>query len=239
MNLTTDNWIAIIGIIIPVLLLMFSGIRNGIVILFNKIMNRKIEVVSDVIDERFSSLNYQTKPVPFLDKNGYLTVDAILKNNYSQFKDDLPNAGELRGEEVCIANYKNSKDTGGTRPRLSEKEKEKEKEITNLMPSKEIDITLNDIISNWNKKVKKVTTYSDIEKIKFISRFHFYFETIHPFFDGNGRIGRMLISEQSSFLFDKIINFEPNQKKYYEAINLATKGDESLLQLIIQGEVQK
>ena len=232
-NFNTDNWIALAAIIIPIILMMISNVRNWIFILFKKIKNRKIEVISPSLDEKFSSLNSQMKATSFLSKNGYITIDSILQNHYSLFQTTLENAGQLRKNEVYIKCYKNNSQDGGTIVNIQKEE------ITNLLSSTEIHITLKDIVSDWNKKVNKVKSYSNKEKIEFVSRFHLYFEMIHPFLDGNGRIGRMIINEQLSFLFDKIIDFKPESKKYYEAISLAVKGDESLLKLIIQEEVQK
>lgn len=233
MDLTTDNWIAIAAIVIPIILMMVSKIRNWIFAIFKTIKNRKIEVVSDVIEEKFASLNPQLKTIPFLDKNGYIDINSILKNHYSLFQNTLKNPGKFRENEVYIKCYKSDDNNGGTMVIALNEEK------TNLLSSTEIHITLDDILSDWNKKIKKIKNYSNKEKIEFVSRFHLYFEMIHPFLDGNGRIGRMIINEQLSFLFDKIINFEPEFKKYHEALNLATKGNETLLRLVIQEQIQK
>lgn len=62
---------------------------------------------------------------------------------------------------------------------------------------------------------------------------HYQFETIHPFLDGNGRLGRLLITY---YLFWKQIiakpllylslYFKQNRQEYYDRLNLArTKGD--------------
>lgn len=51
----------------------------------------------------------------------------------------------------------------------------------------EVEPKLDKLIDNWNNSKK------DIEKIAY---FHYNFELIHPFQDGNGRIGRFLILKQ-------------------------------------------
>jgi len=70
----------------------------------------------------------------------------------------------------------------------------------------------------WYSKNKK-----KLHPIILSTYFHIAFETIHPFIDGNGRVGRLLMN----FILHKhkypMINI-PNKKKfdYYEALNKAT-----------------
>ena len=56
--------------------------------------------------------------------------------------------------------------------------------------------------------------------------FHFHFESIHPFFDGNGRLGRLWSSQilfKSGFSFVEFAALEKyhelHRKKYYETLH--------------------
>ena len=68
---------------------------------------------------------------------------------------------------------------------------------------------------------------------------HYQFETIHPFLDGNGRIGRMVISLY--LLENKILKhpilyisdyFENNRQSYYDALDNARKSQEGIVKWI-------
>jgi len=67
-----------------------------------------------------------------------------------------------------------------------------------------------------------------------IARFHLQFETIHPFNDGNGRIGRILINWQLLRLgFPQIIVRNKGKQKYYDTFGIFRSSGDTQPFLII------
>jgi Fic family protein len=66
---------------------------------------------------------------------------------------------------------------------------------------------------------KLILTSNEIKTINDITKFHAQFETIHPFLDGNGRIGRGIMFKQciQNNLFPIIIN-NVSKKFYYDGL---------------------
>ncbi|MEG0165680.1 Fic family protein [Anaerorhabdus sp.] len=83
----------------------------------------------------------------------------------------------------------------------------------------EVDSFVTNLIYDWNSK----QNHDLID----IARFHAQFEKIHPFQDGNGRIGRYIILKQCiDHGVDLIAIDEEYDKEYRSALYLAQKNDD-------------
>ena len=83
----------------------------------------------------------------------------------------------------------------------------------------EVDSLMFDLIMDWNE--------NNNPTIEDIAKFHYKFEMIHPFQDGNGRIGRFLILKQClESGIDLIAIDNMYSKEYKEALYKAEKTDD-------------
>ena len=96
-------------------------------------------------------------------------------------------------------------------------------------------------LSDLEKYIHEDSFISDLIKIALI---HYQFETIHPFLDGNGRMGRLLIvlflKEQGLIEYPVLYLsyfFKKNRNRYYELLNnVRVKGEfEEWIKFFIEG----
>jgi len=98
-------------------------------------------------------------------------------------------------------------------------------------PSKQIPLEMDNFMTwfnntapNGSKRIKYAPIRSAIA--------HLYFETIHPFEDGNGRIGRAIAEKAlsqtigSPLLLSLSATIEAKKKEYYEALKLGQRSNE-------------
>ena len=141
--------------------------------------------------------------------NNFLKIDNIetIRNIYDELtKGEIDEENELDGD-IFRNDYVNILDQNSGK-------------LEHLPPVKETTIIL--MLTSW-------ITFINDKTIPFLikaSLAHFFFENIHPFYDGNGRTGRYILSRYlsrkldiySGLVISQKIN--ENKKKYYEAFKI-------------------
>jgi Fic family protein len=99
-----------------------------------------------------------------------------------------------------------------------------------------------ELLANLERFIHECTT--DLPPLVKVALIHAQFETIHPFLDGNGRIGRLLIAalfEQWSLMSEPLMYLsgylKQHQAEYYRRLsNIRTEGDwESWVAFFLEG----
>lgn len=92
------------------------------------------------------------------------------------------------------------------------------------IPPKPADIT--ELVKNWVEFVQN----SELDLLVKVAISHYQFEAIHPFMDGNGRVGRLMIpiimfeQEMIPYPYFYISEyFEQHRSEYYEALRLVDR----------------
>ncbi|MCK5534879.1 Fic family protein [bacterium] len=105
--------------------------------------------------------------------------------------------------------------------------------FVNLTNTEKVLPSAEDVPLRMGKLVKNINNYQK-EPIKKIAHDHYEFEVIHPFFDGNGRVGRLIMITQllSKGFAPAIIQIE-DRYKYYMALGKADYGDyKNIVQMV-------
>ena len=93
---------------------------------------------------------------------------------------------------------------------------------------KDVPTEMKNLLEWYNKQEKSLTT---------LAKFHTRYETIHPFQDGNGRTGRLILFREC--LNNDLIPFiieDKNRNEYIEALKTARDNDFSALAQLFQKE---
>lgn len=183
------------------------------------------------LGDKWSEIVSQQLNLHVLDAEGKLTIERLLSVHMSIFPDGYAWAGKYRKEHVYVV------DQFGTTSRIVDLATAESKTAT-ILPEA-IEENLGKLFSYWNSNLLHIVSFGPKEKIDEIAHFHHEFELIHPFLDGNGRIGRMLLEDQLAFLFGKTVTFRPSREDYYRALRMLNMGEPSHLRALIENELRR
>lgn len=135
------------------------------------------------------------------------------------FSDSSKHLGELRTQKVWIGNINASGIENAT-----------------FVPAEpeEVQMLTESLLEGWRNNYQSIKKKDKEEIIDAITNFHFEFLKIHPFLDGNGRVARFLLNQQTTELLEidyKVI-IDDNES-YYLSLNMGHEGDLSALKRIL------
>jgi fido (protein-threonine AMPylation protein) len=183
------------------------------------------------LGDRWSELVTAQLDLRVLDDDGHISTERLLATHKSLFPVDFAWAGVLRKQPVLIV------DTFGTAARIVDVSVAQRKIDT--IPPDAIIPNLTRLFEHWNEIAQELRTRLGNHRIDEIVLFHHEFQLIHPFLDGNGRIGRMILEEQLSLLFGRRVTFRPNRDEYLQALHLLDMGEAAAFRNIVKGELAK
>lgn len=94
-------------------------------------------------------------------------------------------------------------------------------------PAEDIERLLVDLTARWRAEYAALSGADEEQRLASIAEFHHDFVSIHPFLDGNGRVGRALLQQQLYELTGKHLEavFTDDPTAYYDALSAADIGD--------------
>jgi len=209
------------------------------------LLSSQIEGTQSTLDDLLKYESEQTHGIPVADASEVSSYVAALNHGLKRIKEGFPLSLRLireihkilltnsRGNTKLPGEFRSSQNwIGGTRPGNAR--------FVPVPPDKLLSVLgeLEVFINNDNDAIPSLIKAALI---------HVQFETIHPFLDGNGRLGRLLITFflcvkgilDSPFLYLSLF-FKKNRSLYYEELNTVRKdGDwESWIKFFLEGVIE-
>lgn len=221
-----------------------SAIINYMYVRKEALLSSQIEGTQSTLDDLLKYESNQTQGIPVEDASEVSSYVAALNYGINKINEGFPLALRLireihailltnsRGNTKLPGEFRSSQNwIGGTRPGNAR--------FVPCPPDK-----LLDILSELEKFINIDDNIPTLVKAALI---HVQFETIHPFLDGNGRLGRLLITFflcvkgllKSPFLYLSLF-FKKNRSLYYEYLNnVRYHGDwESWIKFFLEGIIE-
>lgn len=182
----------------------------------------RTETMSSILANERSSLDEETNltrydfPTSDLSVGQLKWVHRIVTEGNS-----LPLAvrGDLRATEIWIGAEGGSRDEASFIP----------------PPADQVPQMLEELLADWRTVYPGLVGADEETIVQALADFHHRFLTIHPFLDGNGRIARVVLQQQTNELLDRWVSatFTDEPAEYYQTLRDANSGDhEPLIRLI-------
>ena len=201
-----------------------EGTQATLTDLFDEEAGFKVSNTDDVAEVTNYLRAFRTVQEQLRDPKGLPISVRLLCNAHRLLLDGVRGAGKQRGELRHSQNW-----IGGTRPGNA----------VFVPPPPE---RLPELLSNLEQFVHEAP--GELPPLVKIALIHAQFETIHPFLDGNGRIGRLLIAallEHWNLLAEPLMYLsgylKQHQAEYYRRLSIIrTEGDwESWVSFFLEG----
>lgn len=221
-----------------------SAIINYMYVRKEALLSSQIEGTQSTLDDLLKYEAQQTQGIPVEDASEVSSYVAALNYGIQRINEGFPLALRLireihaillsnsRGKTKLPGEFRSSQNwIGGTRPGNAR--------FVPCPPDK--------LMNVLGELEKFINTEDNIPFLIKAALIHVQFETIHPFLDGNGRLGRLLITFflcvkgllKSPFLYLSLF-FKKNRSLYYEYLNnVRYHGDwESWIKFFLEGVIE-
>lgn len=221
-----------------------SAIINYMYVRKEALLSSQIEGTQSTLDDLLRYESQQMQGIPVEDASEVSSYVSALNYGIQRINEGFPLALRLikeihaillensRGKTKSPGEFRTSQNwIGGTRPGNAR--------FVPCPPDKLLDIL--------GRLEKFINTEDNIPSLIKAALIHVQFETIHPFLDGNGRLGRLLITFflcvkgllKSPFLYLSLF-FKKNRSLYYEYLNnVRYQGDwESWIKFFLEGIIE-
>jgi hypothetical protein len=225
----------------------FSEQRNYL----KRLLKENSDYIIESIEQKFEGWKNPTeKTFNFIQNLYEATQSAISLINKEQKRSDKTNltfptisliTSDLTIENICILHKAILFETKGME---SGKLRHHQVWIGSTNPEEarlvppvpdEVPSKLSELLDYWNGNYESLSSNDNKQEIiKALASFHHRFLTIHPFLDGNGRVARFILSQQTAELLkvNKQIILE-DRTPYLKSLMIADKGDLRELETVL------
>lgn len=184
-----------------------------------------------LLGDKWSDKYLQTIEPRILTRDGLLFYRNILEFHKTIFPPDFAWSGKIRTNDVII-----SGSFGTMLPTASKGTVEYSIKPVN---HEEVFEKIERYCNKWNTNIDRLLEESSENKIEAIAIFHHEFQIIHPFLDGNGRVGRVILDDMTTYLLNRKIKTEYDREEYYSVLRMADLGQIEALKKFIFDNLKK